>query len=296
MKTLPGYTQEIFADDAVAFLRSRGAKKAPFLLWLAFTAPHTPLTPNPPRIEALYAEKSGAALKPPGFTAPAEADWRHYDEAVSSLDEQIGRVLAALDQAGLAKTTAVVFLGDNGFMMGQRGIGAKGPNGKVVPYEGSLRVPLIVRAPGSLAGRLRSRGVEPRPAADAPRLRRTPAARLLARTKPAAGPPPRARSAADRRRLLRVGRRPGGEVRQAGPPPRPYAARQADRLGRGREEGRALRPRRGPGGREEPDRRSRGAAAAQRPDGPPAHLVGEDGGPGPELAEGQGRSLIVTVN
>lgn len=148
MKTFPGYTQEIFAGDAVEFLRSRGAKKAPFLLWLAFTAPHTPMEPNPPRIEALYAEKSGAALKPPGFTAPAEADWRHYDEAVSALDEQIGRVLAALDAAGLAKTTAVVFLGDNGFMMGQRGIGAKGANGKVVPYEGSLRVPLIVRAPG----------------------------------------------------------------------------------------------------------------------------------------------------
>jgi arylsulfatase A-like enzyme len=152
MKTLPGYTQEIFADDAVAFLRSRGAKKAPFLLWLAFTAPHTPFTPNPPRIEALYAEKSGAALKPPGFSAPAEADWRHYNEAVSALDEQVGRVLAALDKAGLAKTTAVIFLGDNGFMMGQRGIGAKGPNGKVVPYEGSLRVPLIVRAPGLAPG------------------------------------------------------------------------------------------------------------------------------------------------
>jgi arylsulfatase A-like enzyme len=152
MKTIPGYTQEIFADDAVAFLRSGKAKAAPFLLWLAFTAPHTPFVPNPPRIEALYAEKSGTALKPPGFTAPAEADWRHYDEAVSALDEQVGRVLAGLDAAGLAKTTAVVFLGDNGFMMGQRGIGAHGANGKVVPYEGSLRVPLIIRAPGLAPG------------------------------------------------------------------------------------------------------------------------------------------------
>jgi arylsulfatase A-like enzyme len=147
-KIIRGFTQEIFADDAVAFLRSREAKAAPFLLWLAFTAPHDPFKPNRQHIETLYAEKSGAALQPPGFTAPAEADWRHYDEAVSALDEQVGRVLAALDKAGLARTTAVVFLGDNGFMMGQRGIGAKGPEGKVVPYEGSVRVPLIVRAPG----------------------------------------------------------------------------------------------------------------------------------------------------
>jgi len=59
----------------------------------------------------------------------------------------VGRVLSALDRAGLAERTVIVFLGDNGFMMGERGVGVTGGAGKVVPYESSVRVPMIVRAP-----------------------------------------------------------------------------------------------------------------------------------------------------
>ncbi|HEX6201075.1 MAG TPA: sulfatase-like hydrolase/transferase, partial [Thermoanaerobaculia bacterium] len=144
-----GFTQEIFADSAVEFLESEAAKSRPFLLWLAFTAPHAPFHPNPERIETLYRETPAAELPPPGFpTGIPTGDWRHYYEAVSHLDEQVGRVIAALEKAGLARSTVVVFLGDNGFMMGERGIGATGAAGKVVPYESSIRVPLIVRAPG----------------------------------------------------------------------------------------------------------------------------------------------------
>jgi arylsulfatase A-like enzyme len=147
-RTIPGYTQTIFADDASAFLGSREASEKPFLLWLAFTAPHLPLAPNPKESEKLYAGKPEEALLPPGFPRGIPAnDWRHYDEATSALDTQVGRVLSALDCAGLAGDTVVVFLGDNGFMMGERGVGAQGPQGKVVPYESSLRVPLLIRDP-----------------------------------------------------------------------------------------------------------------------------------------------------
>ncbi|HEV2846964.1 MAG TPA: sulfatase-like hydrolase/transferase, partial [Thermoanaerobaculia bacterium] len=147
-----GYTQQIFADDAISFVRSAAAKEKPFFLWLAFTAPHGPVAPNSPESEKLYAGKPASALPPPGFPKdiPAE-DWRHYYEAVSDLDRQVGRVMAALEEAGLAESTAVVFLGDNGYMMGQRGIGLKDTPGKVVPYEGSIRVPLIVSSPGGKA-------------------------------------------------------------------------------------------------------------------------------------------------
>jgi len=88
---------------------------------------------------------------PPGFPRDVAAnDWRHYDEAVSFLDEQLGRVLAALDETGLAQRTVVVLLGDNGYMMGERGIGGPGSRavGKQVPYESSLRVPFLLRGPG----------------------------------------------------------------------------------------------------------------------------------------------------
>jgi arylsulfatase A-like enzyme len=146
-----GFTQEIFADDAVNFLRGEAARTGPFLLWLGFTAPHLPYAPNPERIQALYAGRSGEELLPPGFPRDVRAnDWRHYNEAVSHLDEQLGRVLAALRETGLAERTVVVFLGDNGYMMGERGIGGpgSGADGKQVPYESSLRVPFMLLGPG----------------------------------------------------------------------------------------------------------------------------------------------------
>jgi arylsulfatase A-like enzyme len=150
-----GFTQQIFADEAIRFVRSPAAREKPFFLWLAFTAPHVPLEPNPSKSARLYAGKTTAELLPPGFPKDIPShDWRHYYEAVSELDRQVGRVVAALKKAGLAESTALVVLGDNGFMMGQRGVGAKGVEGKVVPYEGSIRVPLIVWSPGleGLAG------------------------------------------------------------------------------------------------------------------------------------------------
>ncbi|MFP5288699.1 MAG: sulfatase, partial [Thermoanaerobaculia bacterium] len=150
-----GFTQQILADDALAFLRGPAAREKPFFLWLAFTAPHVPLEPNSPESQKLYAGKSDAELLPPGFPRNLPPnDWRLYYEAVSDLDRQVGRVVAALEETGLAESTVVVFLGDNGFMMGQRGIGNRGEPGKVVPYEGSIRVPLILWAPGrkDLAG------------------------------------------------------------------------------------------------------------------------------------------------
>lgn len=157
LETVAGFTQEIFADDAVDFLRGYAADTAdtarsgPFLLWLGFTAPHFPYEPNPERIEALYAGRSDEDLLPPGFPRDVQAnDWRHYNESVSHLDEQLGRVLAALQETGLAERTVVVLLGDNGYMMGERGMGGPGSkaNGKQVPYESSLRVPFILSGPG----------------------------------------------------------------------------------------------------------------------------------------------------
>ncbi|MBA3767354.1 MAG: sulfatase-like hydrolase/transferase [Acidobacteria bacterium] len=151
-----GFTNGIFADDAVEFLGSAAAKEKPFFLWLATTIPHSPYQPNPSHIEHLYEGEATADLLPPGFppdtpvelSLPGEprdaAKFRlvNYYESVSYLDELVGRVLATLEKQGLADNTIVVFLGDNGLMAGSRGL-----RGKVVPYEESVRVPLIIRAP-----------------------------------------------------------------------------------------------------------------------------------------------------
>lgn len=139
-----GYTQQRIADAAIGFLESDAAAQKPFFLWVALTAPHGPFGPNPPHIERLYAGKSREELAPPGFTGDTSiTSWNKYYEAITFLDEQVGRLLQTLQARRLDRNTIVVFLGDNGFMMGDRGW-----NGKVLPYEGSVRVPLIVRAPG----------------------------------------------------------------------------------------------------------------------------------------------------
>ncbi len=144
-----GYLQQVLADDVIDYLKSRAAREQPFFYWVAFTAPHAPYGPNPPHIEALYRDKQASELLPPGFPPNIPSnDWRRYYQAISFLDEQVGRVLHALDQAGLQENTVVIFLGDNGYMMGHKGVGVQGGSGKVVPYEGSIRVPLVIRAPG----------------------------------------------------------------------------------------------------------------------------------------------------
>jgi len=156
-----GFTNGIFADDAVEFLSSPTAKEKPFLLWMATTVPHSPYQPNPSHIEHLYEGETTADLLPPGFPQDTPADMSlhglsgnplgdtgdaaklvNYYESVSYLDELVGRVLTTLEKQGLAENTIVVFMGDNGLMIGSRGL-----RGKVVPYEESVRVPLIIRAP-----------------------------------------------------------------------------------------------------------------------------------------------------
>lgn len=144
LRPYQGFTQQIFADDAIAFLKSAAATEQPFFLWLAFTAPHSPFAPNPESIERLYARQTAAELLPPGFPQDVtQGPWKIYYEAISFLDEQVGRLLHTLQERQLADRTVVVFLSDNGFMMHDRGW-----NGKVVPYEGSVRVPLLMRVPG----------------------------------------------------------------------------------------------------------------------------------------------------
>lgn len=143
-KPSDGYAQQLFADDAIEFVKRSAAARQPFFLWLAFTAPHAPFGPNPPHIEKLYVGKRRDDLLPPHFQGePIARSWNRYYEAVTFLDEQVGRLLRALEERRLDRSTIVVFLGDNGFMMGERGW-----DGKVVPYEGSIRVPLIVHATG----------------------------------------------------------------------------------------------------------------------------------------------------
>lgn len=128
------YLTDAFAREASAFL-ARHAER-PFFLVLAPNAVHPPL-------------QAPDDLFPPQDPALDETR-RAYRAAFTGLDRALGRVLDELDRLELTDRTLVAFLGDNG---GAEENGARnGPfrAGKRSPYEGGLRIPLVVRFPGGV--------------------------------------------------------------------------------------------------------------------------------------------------
>jgi len=80
---------------------------------------------------------------------------RHaYYAMISYVDDQVGKLLRALEETGFAENTIVFFTADHGDMMGERGMWYK-----FNPYEWSVRVPLIVSAPGAHKSHVEARGV-----------------------------------------------------------------------------------------------------------------------------------------
>src|SRR5690606_36206890 len=69
--------------------------------------------------------------------------YRRYAETLLALDESVGRVLDYLDANGLADETLVLYMGDNGFLLGEHGL-----IDKRNAYEESIRVPMLAWAPG----------------------------------------------------------------------------------------------------------------------------------------------------
>lgn len=176
LKTLPDgstrHATDLIGDAAVDFLE-RAATNQPFCLSISFNAGHAedgdlenhfppPATeadlhagvPMPrPRLDGgRHFEGQPAFLRESmnrdryrwRWDAPEKYDrnLRNYFRMLAGLDRNVGRVLTALDRLGLADDTMVIFLGDNGYYMGERGFA-----GKWSHYEESLRIPMIVFDP-----------------------------------------------------------------------------------------------------------------------------------------------------
>jgi arylsulfatase A-like enzyme len=142
-----GYDTELFGTEAVRLLGAHDPK-TPLFLYLAFTAPHTPLQAPQPWLDR--------------YAHIADPNRRAYAAMVSAMDAEIGRVLEALEKRGMARDTLVVFHSDNGgtrdkMFVGEGEVGGELPasngalrDGKGTTYEGGVRVDALIRWPGRI--------------------------------------------------------------------------------------------------------------------------------------------------
>jgi arylsulfatase A-like enzyme len=175
-----GYVTDIITDDAIRWIKERKADDGPFCLLYHHKAPHRNWQPDakhkemyadveipePETFNDDYSTRCEAARQqkmtierhlttrdvkgrpPKGLQGRDLKKWKYqryikdYLRCVASVDDNVGRLLKSLDDAGLTGNTVVVYTSDQGFYLGDHGW-----YDKRFMYEESLRMPLLVRYP-----------------------------------------------------------------------------------------------------------------------------------------------------
>ena len=145
-------------EDCLQFIEESGGD--PFFVYLAFTYPHTPVRAVAPHVERFRAKLPSMNYPEQRLGKERSGNTRLYQDSpeyasmLFAMDELTGKVLAKLDALKLNDNTVVVFTSDNGGLC-THGSPNGGPtanppfrSGKGWCYEGGIRVPLIIRAPG----------------------------------------------------------------------------------------------------------------------------------------------------
>ena len=158
------YAPTLMIAEAERFIAEHAG--GPFFLYLPFIEPHVAMHPPRALVERFPAEWDSEPYRGGNNYLPHPRPRAAYAAMIADLDAHVGRVMAALERAGVADRTLVVFTSDNGpthpgqqeprfhiggadpvFFESTRGL--RGYKGSV--YEGGLRVPMIARLPGRIA-------------------------------------------------------------------------------------------------------------------------------------------------
>lgn len=154
----PGeYLTERLTAESIRFLERRD-KARPFLLYLSYYNVHTPITPYKKRVEhyqqkaaKLFKDATPEVVEHEGKSR-ARQDNPAYASMIAAVDDSVGALMAKLDELKLAENTVVIFFSDNGGLCTTRRAGPTSNlplrSGKGWLYEGGVREPMIVRAPG----------------------------------------------------------------------------------------------------------------------------------------------------
>lgn len=148
-----GYCSDVFTDAAINFLEE--STDEPFFLYLAFNAPHDPL-----QVPDEYYQKYKGIDPTAGFenddrpfpemTEQMKEKARRVYAMVSNIDDNMGRLLAKLDELKLSDNTLVIFMTDNGPIPYRYLAGMRGRKSSV--YQGGIRVPSFWRYPKGFQG------------------------------------------------------------------------------------------------------------------------------------------------
>jgi choline-sulfatase len=164
------HSSVLWADAASDYLTNRAAKSDdPFFLYVAFHAPHDPRQAPKEFVDLYPPEKikvppnylpehpfdqgdhklRDEVLAPfPRTKEAVQVQISEYYAIITHLDQQIGRILDALEKSGKADNTIVIFSADQGLAVGQHGL-----MGKQNQYDHSVRMPFVLCGPGIEAGR-----------------------------------------------------------------------------------------------------------------------------------------------
>jgi len=164
-----GVQARYLTEQAIRFIDAESVK--PFFISLNFTEPHAPFEGLPERLVSRYRSIARDVVRAGGAsdladrgaatTVPADhvEQLAQYLAAVSLIDEQVGRLLDALQGRGLVENTVLVYTSDHGMLVGQYGLYGK-TNATNPPnfYDETIRIPLVVHGPGNGFRNAQSRG------------------------------------------------------------------------------------------------------------------------------------------